>query len=200
LVLVTPPDIVVYLVRHGRTPLNAEGVLRGRLDPPLDVAGRAEAAVLGDLFVDVPLAAVVTSPLSRARETAEPIAATTGAPLNVDPALTDRDYGQWAGTSQDEVECRFGSLDAAPGVELAEAFAARVASALNRLADRWAPGPIAVVAHEAVNRYALDRLVPGLGPPGVIRQRTGCWNRLERASGSWGAPIVDGIPGDGRRP
>jgi broad specificity phosphatase PhoE len=199
LVLLTP-DIVVYLVRHGRTPLNAEGVLRGRLDPPLDVAGRVEAAVLGDLFVAVPLAAVVTSPLSRARETAEPIAATARAPLDVDPALTDRDYGPWAGTRQDEVECRFGSLDAAPGVEPAEAFAARVANGLNRLADRWAPGPIAVVAHEAVNRYVLARLVPDLGPPGGIPQHTGCWNRLERAGGSWSAPIVDGIPGDGRQP
>ena len=192
--------VVVYLVRHGRTPLNAEGVLRGRLDPPLDDAGRAEAAVLGDLFVGVPLAAIVSSPLSRARETAEPIVATTGAPLDIDPALSDRDYGQWAGTRQDEVEGRFGSLDAAPGVEPAEAFAARVANALNRLADRWEPGPIAVVAHEAVNRYALARLVPGLGAPEDIRQRTGCWNRLERASGSWRAPIVDGIPGDGHRP
>jgi probable phosphoglycerate mutase len=86
------------------------------------------------------------------------------------------------------------SLDAAPGGEPAEAFAARVANALNRLADRWAPGPIAVVAHEAVNRHALARLVPSLGPPGDIRQHTGCWNRLERA------PIVDWIPGDGRQP
>lgn len=158
----TLPDVVVYLVRHGRTPLNADGVLRGRLDPPLDDAGRAEAADLGDLFIDVPLAA--------------------------------------AGTRQDEVEYCFGSLDAAPGVEPPEAFAARVAGALNRLADCWAPGPIAVVAHEAVNRYALACLVPGLGPPGDIRQRTGCWNRLERARGSWRAPIVDGIFGDGRRP
>jgi probable phosphoglycerate mutase len=199
LVLLTP-DVVVYLVRHGRTPFNAEGVLRGRLDPPLDDAGRAEAAVLGELFVGVPLAAVVASPLSRARETAEPIAAATGAPVEVDSALTDRDYGPWAGTRQDEVEYRFGSLDAAPGVEPAEAFASRTANALNRLADRWAPGPIAVVAHEAVNRYTLACLVPGLGPPGGIQQHTGCWNRLERASGSWRAPIVDGIPGDGRQP
>lgn len=116
------------------------------------------------------------------------------------PALTDRDYGPWMGTRQDEAERRFGSLDAAPGVEPAEAFRARVAEALNRLADYWAPDPIAVVAHEAVNRCALARLVPGLGPPANIRQRTGSWNRLERASGSWRAPIVDGIPGDSRRP
>ena len=196
----TPPDVVVYLVRHGRTSVNAEGVLRGRLDPPLDDAGRAEAAVLGDFLADLPLAAVIPSPLSRARETAGPIVATTGAPLDVDPALTNRDYGPWAGTHEVEVERRFGSLDAAPGVEPAEAFAARVADALDRLADRWAPDPIAVVAHEAVNRYALARLVPGLGPPGDVRQHTGCWNRLERADGSWRAPIVDGIPGDGRRP
>ncbi|MBO0747342.1 MAG: histidine phosphatase family protein, partial [Acidimicrobiaceae bacterium] len=55
----------LYLARHGRTPLNAAGVLRGRLDPPLDEEGRAEAARLGSALGGVGVRLVVASPLQR---------------------------------------------------------------------------------------------------------------------------------------
>src|SRR6266498_2992061 len=69
----------VFVIRHGRTALNADGALRGRVDVPLDEVGLAEAARLGDLFEPVPLMVVVCSPLLRARQTAAPIANSTGA-------------------------------------------------------------------------------------------------------------------------
>jgi broad specificity phosphatase PhoE len=191
---------VVFLVRHGRTRLNATGVLRGRLDPPLDDVGRREAAGLAALFHPRRLAAVAASPLLRAQQTAQAIATATDAPLVTDVGLVDRDYGPWAGVARADVERRFGSLDAAPDVEPAAAFSTRVADTLTRLADAWSSGPVAVVAHDAVNRYALTRLVPRTGDPDVIPQPTGCWNRLERNSDGWTAPIVGAVPGDGRRP
>jgi broad specificity phosphatase PhoE len=190
---------VVYVVRHGRTGLNAAGVLRGRLDPPLDHVGGAEAAALGELFHGVALVAVVASPLRRARQTAQPIADATGAPLRGDEGLVDRDYGPWAGRPTAELVARFGSIEAVPGVEPPGAFAARVSTAIAALADRWAPGPLVVVAHDAVNRYALAKLVPGLGDPEHIPQRTGCWNRLERLGSAWCAPVVDAVPDDRHR-
>lgn len=76
-----------------RTALNAAGVLRGRLDPPLDDVGEHQARALGALFADVSVAAVVSSPLQRASQTAQPIADATGAPLVCDDAFVDRDYG-----------------------------------------------------------------------------------------------------------
>jgi broad specificity phosphatase PhoE len=190
---------VVYLVRHGRTELNAAGVLRGRLDPPLDDVGRAEAAAVSELFDGVRLAVVVSSPLRRARQTAQPIADVTGAALFSDEQLIDRDYGPWAGRPAAEVVARFGSLDATPGVEPAEPFGARVSTAIAILADRWSPGPLAAVAHDAVNRYALATLVPDLGNPDRIPQRTGCWNRIERVGSVWCAPVVDALPYGRRR-
>ncbi len=54
----------VLVIRHGRTALNADGALRGRVDVPLDEVGLAEAAQLGDLFEPVPLTVVVCSPLA----------------------------------------------------------------------------------------------------------------------------------------
>jgi broad specificity phosphatase PhoE len=193
-------DAVVYLIRHGQTGLNAAGVLRGRLDPPLDEVGAAEAAALGLAFGTVPLVAVVTSPLRRARQTGARIAEATGVPLAFAAGLLDRDYGRCAGQSLNDVVRHYGSLDAAPGVELADVFAARTVAAVRAIATRWAPGPVAVVAHDAVNRQVLACLCPELGVADAIGQRTGCWNRLERGPSGWAAPIVNAVPDDGRRP
>lgn len=193
------PD-VIYLVRHGRTDLNAAGVLRGRLDPPLDDVGEAEAKALSDAFADVALGAVISSPLKRAVHTAAPIASATGVLLAVDEALLDRDYGSWAGTLEADVIARFGTVDAAPGVEPADEFAARVVEAIESIALHWVPRTVAVVAHDAVNRHALAGLVPSLGSADGIPQRTGCWNRLEHTNATWSAPIIDAHPNDGHRP
>jgi len=197
---VTTPSAVVYLVRHGRTPLNEAGVLRGRIDTPLDRVGRRQARSVAEVFADVRVSAVIASPLVRARDTAAAIAAATGLPVTVDDDLADRDYGSWAGSSQTAVEAQFGSLDAAPGVEAVDEFSRRVVDAIARAADTATSDPVVVVAHDAVNRYVLANLVPLLGPAEAIPQRTGCWNRLERENGGWSAPIVDALPADGRRP
>src|SRR5579862_9282173 len=101
----------LYLVRHGQTALNAAGLLRGRLDPPLDEEGERQAQALAVFFAGVPVTVVVTSPLQRAVQTAAPIARSTSAPLVHDDAFIDRDYGVWAGRSHEDVERIHGSLD-----------------------------------------------------------------------------------------
>jgi len=189
----------VFLVRHGRTELNAAGLLRGRLDPPLDEIGRHEAEALGVLFEAVPVDLILSSPLQRARQTAARIAAATRAPLRADDAFADRDYGCWAGHDRAEVEARYGSLDRAPDVEPLDALVTRSVSELR--AHAAAVGTLVVVAHDAVNRAMLARLAANVSDdPESIPQRTGCWNRLECRDGTWLASVVDAIPGDGRRP
>lgn len=188
-------DAVVYLVRHGRTALNAAGALRGRLDPLLDNVGEVEAAALGEAFRGVDIAAVVTSPLRRARQTAAAIAMTTGVLLEIDERLIDRDYGPWAGSSHAEVVRQCGSIDAAPGVESRDEVASRATAAVLDWVEKSAPGAMIAVAHDAVNRAVLGCLIPALGHPDTIVQHTGCWNRLERRARRWSAPIIDAIPG-----
>lgn len=186
-------DASVYLVRHGRTELNAAGRLRGRIDVDLDEVGRAEAAALADHFRDLSVALVASSPLVRAVDTAAAIADATGAPHRVEEALIDRDYGESAGKPRAEVEARYGSLDGAPGVEPFNVVATRAVECIERLVTGL-DAPVVVVAHDAVNRAILTRLIPSLGDADQIPQRTGCWNRLERRSGRWSAPIVDALP------
>lgn len=182
---------VVLLVRHGRTPLNAAGALRGRIDVALDDIGQLEAAAVGRALTALDVGAILTSPLLRARQTAAAITAATGAPVEIDDRLIDRDYGPWAGHPPAAVEERYGSLDAAPGVETTAAVRTRALAVMHAAGDRAEEQPVVVVAHDAINRIVLAALMPALGPAERIPQRTGCWNRLERTPSGWSVPIVD---------
>jgi broad specificity phosphatase PhoE len=190
----------VYLIRHGRTDLNAGGQLRGRIDPQLDEVGRAEADRLAVLFTATRLAAVLTSPLQRAVQTATPLAASTNAPLEPVAAFVDRDYGPWNGRPRAEVEHRYGSLDNAPGVEAQPSLERRVLAGLQAAAQQHAGRAVAIVAHDAVNRVLLARVDGRFGDPELVPQRTGCWNRLRQAGGRWRVLVIDAIPGDGHHP
>jgi broad specificity phosphatase PhoE len=190
----------VYLIRHGRTGLNAAGRLRGRSDPPLDEVGRAEAARLAGLFAETKLDAVLASPLQRAVQTATPLAARTKAPLQLVAPFLDRDYGPWNGQPRAEVERRYGSLDLAPGVEGRPALERRVLAGLQAAAEEHAGRAFAIVAHDAVNRALLARVDGRFGDPELVPQRTGCWNRLRQAGGQWRVLVIDAVPGDGHHP
>jgi broad specificity phosphatase PhoE len=93
---------LVYLVRHGQTPLNESGVLRGLLGPPLDQAAHLQAGRLG-AALGPQRSSVVASPLLRARQTAQPVAERAGREVATDRRLLDRDYGQWTGTDRESV-------------------------------------------------------------------------------------------------
>ena len=184
----------VLLVRHGRTVLNAENRLRGRLDPELDAVGLAEADALAEALAAREPARVVSSPLRRAVQTAEAIARRAGVRVQVDRGLIDRDYGSWAGHTKDELIDRWGSVDAAPGVERPEHVLYRACVVLVQQLDFLGPHPVVLVSHDAVNRALLAHLDPALGPASRIDQRTACWNELVRVMGDWRVELVDQKP------
>ena len=82
----------LYLLRHGRTRWNEEGKLQGRTDVPLNEEGRAGALRAREELRNVPFSAVFSSPLSRARETAEIIAAGKAA-VTTDARLLELRFG-----------------------------------------------------------------------------------------------------------
>lgn len=189
----------VYLVRHGRTALNAAGVLRGRLDEPLDEVGRTEASALSALFASLDLTEIVSSPLVRATDTARAIAAAHGIDITIDALFIDRDYGPWAGKPVRLVEDRYGSVDAAPPdqIEDTQAFEERVITAFRAVVERTADSTALIVAHDAVNR-ALIRRCRGRAPE--IPQSTGCWNRILIDKNGAVCDVAGALPGDGRKP
>jgi broad specificity phosphatase PhoE len=178
----------VYLARHGRTALNAEGRLRGLSDPPLDEIGIAEAERLAGVLARKHPTAVVSSPLQRAVATGQAIGAAAGVPVMIDARLNDRDYGSVTGLRRDEVEGRYGSIDSAPGVEPLTVLADRARDAFFELAAEFGPGPVVLVSHDAFIRALLAQLDPSLSH---IGQRTGCWNQLSFIDGMWRVDAYD---------
>jgi lambda family phage portal protein len=86
-------DSLLYIVRHGETQLNADGMTRGWANPPLNDAGRVEAAAAADKLADRGITMVVSSDLLRAVETAVIIGRTINAQVVVDPGLRPWGFG-----------------------------------------------------------------------------------------------------------
>jgi len=117
------------IVRHGETAWNADRRLQGHQDVPLNELGLAQAEAAGRYLLNrhqqTPFAAIVSSDLMRARQTADEIAHALGMAVVSDPGLRERHYGQFEGKTQTEAEAQNpadyaalvarAELDAAPG-------------------------------------------------------------------------------------
>ncbi len=178
----------VVLVRHGATAWTGHRFC-GLSDPPLDADGRRAVAELAvDLTGTLPAGGrIVTSPLRRARQTAEAIATALGeVTVAVDDRWAETDFGHAEGRTFAEVEVSDPDLAAAllrgetmidwPGGESAAALAERVQRAWIDLGD--APGPVIVVSHAGPLRIAMA-LADGIPPsavalfaPGAIARRS----------------------------
>ncbi|KAI0748488.1 phosphoglycerate mutase-like protein [Daedaleopsis nitida] len=90
----------IYIVRHGETDDNRQGVIQGHLDTLLNAAGIEQAQLTADALEDVPFGAAYSSDLQRARKTAEIILEKhPGLPLQPTEALRERYLGDWQGRS-----------------------------------------------------------------------------------------------------
>jgi broad specificity phosphatase PhoE len=161
----------VTLVRHGQTERSARGAYSGRLDFDLTDAGREQARRCAERLAGAGVDAVITSPLVRARDTAQQIAATTGAPLRVDDRLIEVDYGPFEGLDREGAREKFGQAftdwredpfgSPVDGMEpLAEAL--RRAGAATRDALAACEHPV-LVGHQGILRIvliALGQLAP----------------------------------------
>ncbi|MDM7488807.1 bifunctional RNase H/acid phosphatase [Rhodococcus sp. GXMU-t2271] len=97
----------MLLLRHGQTPLSVERRYSGRGNPPLTELGRAQAhAAARRIGERGNIAAVVSSPLGRARETADAAAAVLGLPVTVHDGLLETDFGKWEGLTFGEAAQR----------------------------------------------------------------------------------------------
>ena len=98
---------MVYLVRHGQTAWNTDGLFRGHHDVPLSDEGRKQADRAAAYLTDCKISLIFTSPLSRSRETASIIADRIGCSVHVQQGLTDVDFGQWEGKTSRDVASRY---------------------------------------------------------------------------------------------
>jgi probable phosphoglycerate mutase len=153
----------LLLIRHGLTD-DVDRVLSGRAaGVRLNDAGRRQASEVAQRLRDVPLDAILTSPLERARDTAEAIAAKRGMRVQSIEALQEFDIGEWTGRAIASMDANptwrqfndVRSTTPAPGGELMLAVQMRVVSTLLDLAERYPSGTVAVISHGDVIRAAL---------------------------------------------
>jgi broad specificity phosphatase PhoE len=153
----------ILLVRHGETDWNRDRRWQGHADPPLNERGREQARELARLLADVPLDAVHSSDLRRARETAEIVAAPAGIVVVAEPALREIDVGEWSGLTTPQIEQRFAAgyrrhANGGDGWELGEthaAMSARIVAAVGRIAAARPGGRVLCVLHGGVIRALL---------------------------------------------
>jgi probable phosphoglycerate mutase len=100
-------DRRLVLLRHGRTAYNASGRFQGKLDPPLDDFGRAQAGVAAEAIAALKPTSLLSSSALRAAGTADAIAARCGLTAAYDERLTEVDNGRWAGLTLAEVRERY---------------------------------------------------------------------------------------------
>jgi alpha-ribazole phosphatase len=145
------------LVRHGQTDWNLERRYQGQSDTPLNENGRAQAKALADQLKGQTFAAIYSSDLMRARETAKTIASEIGLPVQVEPRLREINQGEWEGVLVEEIKARYAGLwsqrtiDPAsirpPGGETVAEVAERVYAALDDIARRYPYENVLVVSH-----------------------------------------------------
>ena len=158
---------MIYIVRHGQTEQNLKKKLQGRSDFPLTELGREQASAVGDAFRDAGIVfdKVYSSPLGRAVETAELIAG--DAPIEVEEALIEIDYGPYEGTDlhnlPPEVEEFFKDFTNHPapdGMEQLSSVVARAGEFLVRLKAEAVHRDILLSTHAIAMKGLLEYLTP----------------------------------------
>lgn len=167
----TQPHYRVFLLRHAQSEGNAQGVLQGQTDYPLSDIGVQQADALARRWQNEKLSfdCIISSPLSRARQTAEIIAARLGAPLEFDENWMERNNGQIAGLRPEEIEQRglrphFVHLYQPIGVdgETQWELYLRAGRAIQDLLRR-PPGKLLVVSHGGILNLAMYTIL-GIAP------------------------------------
>jgi uncharacterized phosphatase len=160
---------LLYLVRHGETDWNLARRVQGSTDIPLNATGRAQALATGQLLASREWDLVVSSPLSRAFETATIIADAIGVgSVTPNAQFMERRYGEAEGLDHDEIDARFPGTTPVPGRETRDEVTARVLPALMDVAEAHRGQSILVVSHGGVIRSVLNAVDPD-GAHGSIR-------------------------------
>lgn len=164
----------ILLVRHGETAWNREGRYQGRTDIPLSPDGEAQVKALGARLAHVAIVRAVSSPLVRAKSTAEAILAnrSTAVPLELDAGLVEISHGGWEGKLSTDVEAAHAEMlgawrtrpdrdvPAGPGAETLGDVEARAWPVLERVTrGLGADDTLLLAAHDAVNRVLLCRIL-----------------------------------------
>lgn len=95
-------DLILW--RHGQTDYNSQGRIQGRVDVPLNETGRDQARRAAEDIAALGPTRIVSSPLIRARDTAEALASLTGLSVEIDEGLAEKSFGDWEGLKAADIK------------------------------------------------------------------------------------------------
>lgn len=163
------------LLRHGQTPMSVQKRYAGRSDAPLTDVGVQQAAAAAKRLTSVGLGVIVTSPLLRTVQTAQEVAAVTGAAVVTDDGFRETDFGAWEGLTFAEVRERWPAEISAwladpdvapPGGESFTDVSARVTAALDRVLAARAGQTVLIVSHVTPIKMLVAAAL--LAPPAAL--------------------------------
>jgi broad specificity phosphatase PhoE len=159
--------VTFYFVRHGESEANAAHRFAGRSDSPLTERGRQQAESVAEALANAHFDRIVSSPLSRCRDTALVIARRHQLPVDLEPDLVEIDVGEKTGTPFDEVrglpEWRDDGFVAWPRGETLDQVLSRAHRVITRIAAESAGRRVLVVGHGGVTRILMSHFL-GLLP------------------------------------
>lgn len=174
----------ICLVRHGETDWNGAKRIQGRTDIPLNDTGKWQAEQTGLYLKDVHWDVVISSPLTRAKETAHLILNHVHAPLVIMDDFIERDYGDAEGMSFEERQKLFPDKQY-PNMEPIETIQNRMLEGIEKVRAAYPDQHVLIVAHGA----AIHALLTTLADEHMGLQNTrlvnACLNYVEWSDGKW---------------
>jgi len=145
----------LWLVRHGQTDWNIQGLYQGQSDIPLNATGRQQAEELAVQLRGEPFAALYASDLSRAQDTARALSRAVALPVQLDRRLREINQGEWEGQNYRKIIAQFEEPQEqrdpatfrAPGGETVAEVAGRVTAAIHEIVQRHPGGRVLLVSH-----------------------------------------------------
>jgi len=159
-------ETTLGLLRHGQTDWNIDLRLQGTADIPMNAFGIAQVESAASKLLHHGYDLVLSSPLGRARQSAEIVSKVLGIEeVNIEPLLLERSFGIGEGLTYAEWGEKYSKLDEIPGAESASAVARRSRLLLEHITTQFAGAKVLAVSHGALIRFVLSEVTEGKVPP-----------------------------------
>lgn len=188
----------VFLVRHGETPHNRDGIIQGQRDIDLSANGIEQARLVAKHLASEPITAIYASNLTRSRRTASIIGTPHDMIPLIEPGLAEQSMGDWEGRSTESLfsmltDEGLSRTDWVPANgEPWPEFRTRVLEAIERIVRAHSAETVVVVGHMEVNRVILSEILDEAPPQSELGQANACCNELTFAhSSGWNVQSIN---------
>ncbi|MFD9627177.1 histidine phosphatase family protein [Peribacillus muralis] len=174
----------ICLVRHGQTDWNAQGKLQGQTDIPLNGLGKIQARQCGEFLMKENWDVIITSPLIRARETADIIALNINVPVIEKIEFIEKNFGAAEGLTAEKREAAFKDK-AYPGQESEQSLTSRLMKGLQEIQEEYPERKVILVAHGAVIHFILRLMSNQSIVSNEMRLSNACLSTIRFEVDSW---------------